>query len=160
MMAREKLGWLFSGLIVLAGGCGGGGETSPATTSAAPVVAPAITAQPVSQSTPMGLTASYSVTATGTAPQYQWSKNGVAIPGATASQYVTAATGFDDSGASFTVTASNSAGIATSGAANLTVTARAPKTGDLRFQLVDAVQTVNGYGIGTSFQSSALVGGE
>jgi hypothetical protein len=119
MMAREKLGWLFSGLIVLTGGCGGGGETSPATTSAVP-----------------------------------------AIPGATASQYVTAATGFDDTGASFTVTASNSAGTATSDAATLTVTARAPQTGDLRFQLVDAVQTVNGYGIGTSFQSSALVGGE
>jgi hypothetical protein len=160
MMAREKLGWLITCLIVLAGGCGGGGQTSPATSSAAPVVAAAITAQPVSQSTPMGLTATYSVTAAGTAPQYQWSRNGMVIPGANESQYVTPATGFDDTGASFTVTVSNSAGTATSDAATLTVTARAPKTGDLRFQLVDAAQTVNGYGIGTTFQSSALIGGE
>jgi hypothetical protein len=159
MIAREKLGWLFASLIVLAGGCGGGGETPPASTSA-PVVAPAITAQPVSQSTPMGLTATYSVTATGTVPQFQWSKNGVAIPGATGSQYITPATGLGDTGTSFTVTASNSAGTATSAAATLTVTARAPKTGDLRFQLVDAAQTVNGYGIGTAFQSSALLNGE
>ena len=70
--------------------------------------APAITAQPVNQSVPMGLTATYSVTATGTAPQYQWSKNGVAIPGANASTYVTPATGFDDTGTSFTVTVTNS----------------------------------------------------
>jgi hypothetical protein len=160
MMAREKLGWLITCLIVLACGCGGGGQTSPATTSAAPVVAPAITAQPVSQSTPMGLAATYSVTATGTAPQYQWSRNGVVISGANESQYVTPATGLDDTGASFTVTVSNSAGTTTSDAATLTVTARAPKTGDLRFQLVDAAQTVNGYGIGTAFQSSALIGGE
>jgi hypothetical protein len=161
MMAREKLGWLCSGLIVLTSGCGGGGSNAPAsTTSTTPVVPPAITAQPVDLSVPMGLTATYSVTATGTAPQYQWSRNGVAIPGANQSQYVTPATGFGDTGASFTVTATNSAGTATSDAATLTVTARAPKTGDLRFQLVDAAQTVNGYGIGSTFQSSALIGGE
>jgi len=158
MMAREKLGWLCGSLIVLASGCGGG--QTPASTSTGPVAqAPAITAQPVNTSVPMGLTATYSVTATGTAPQYQWSKNGAAIQGANASTYVTPATGFDDTGTSFTVTVTNPAGVVTSDAATLTVTARAPKTGDLRFQLVDAVQTVNGYGSG-SFQSTALISGE
>ena len=160
-MTREKLGWLCSGLIVLASGCGGGGGQAPATaTSPPPAVAPAITAQPVSQSVPMGLTATYSVTATGTAPQYQWSRNGVAIPGANQSQYVTPATGFDDTGASFTVTATNSAGTATSDAATLTVTARAPKPGDLRFQLVDADLTVNGYWNAGTGLSTTLIRGE
>jgi len=160
MRPREKLGWLCSGLIVLASGCGGGGGNAPAsTTSTTPVVAPAITAQPVDLSVPMGLTATYSVTATGTAPQYQWSRNGVAIQGATQSQYVTPDTGFDDTGASFTVTATNSAGTATSAAATLTVTARAPKPGDLRFQLVDADLTVNGYRNAGVGESTGLVRG-
>jgi hypothetical protein len=160
-MAREKLGWLCSGLIVLASGCGGGGGNAPAsTTSTTPVVAPAITAQPVDLSVPMGLTATYSITATGTAPQYQWSRDGVAIPGANQSQYVTPATGFGDTGASFTVTATNSAGTATSDAATLTVTARAPKPGDLRFQLVDSDLTVNGYGNAGAGLSTNLLRGE
>ena len=160
-MARKKLGWLCSGLIVLASGCGGGGSNAPAsTTSTTPIVPPAITAQPVDLSVPMGLTATYSVTATGTAPQYQWSRNGVAIPGANQSQYVTPATGFGDTGASFTVTATNSAGSATSDAATLTVTARAPKPGDLRFQLVDADLTVNGYGNAGAGLSTNLLRGE
>src|SRR5580692_5606486 len=137
-MARKKLGWLCSGLIVLASGCGGGGSNAPAsTTSTTPIVPPAITAQPVNTSVPMGLTATYSVTATGTAPQYQWSKNGVPIQGANESTYVTPSTGFPDTGTSFTVTVTNPAGTVTSDAVTLTVTARAPKTGDLRFQLVD-----------------------
>jgi hypothetical protein len=40
----------------------------------------------------------------------------------------------------------NSAGTVTSSAASLTVTARAPMPGDLRFQQVDAPSTVNGWG--------------
>jgi hypothetical protein len=160
MMAREKLGWLCGSLIVLASGCGGGGGQAPGSTSTGPAAqAPAITAQPVNTSVPMGLTATYSVTATGTAPQYQWSKNGVPIQGANESTYVTPSTGFPDTGTSFTVTVTNPAGTVTSDAVTLTVTARAPKTGDLRFQLVDAAQTVNGYGSG-SFQSTALINGE
>jgi hypothetical protein len=94
----------------------------------------------------MGLSASYSVTATGTSLQYQWAKNGTAIAGATSTTYTTPATAFSDNGASFTVAVSNSAGSISSEAASLTVTARAPMAGDLRFQQVDAPSTVNGYG--------------
>ncbi|WP_160143937.1 immunoglobulin domain-containing protein [Chryseolinea soli] len=50
--------------------------------------APAISAQPVaSQALCEGVSASFSVTATGTAPTYQWKKNGVSIGGATAATY-------------------------------------------------------------------------
>jgi hypothetical protein len=94
----------------------------------------------------MGLTATFAVTATGSSLQYQWRKNGALILGATASTYVTPATTFADSGASYQVTVSNSAGAVSSNAATLTVTARAPRAGDLRFQQVDAPSTVNGWG--------------
>ena len=127
---------------VLLTGCGGGSNA----TSQAVVVAPDISAQPTDQSVPMGLVATFSVVASGSNLQYQWSKNGAAIAGATESTYITSSTAFSDTGESFTVTVSNSAGNIQSAAATLTVTARAPKAGDLRFAQVDAGSTVNGYG--------------
>jgi hypothetical protein len=94
----------------------------------------------------MGLSATFAVTATGSSLQYQWAKNGAVIAGATGSSYTTPATTFADTGADFSVTVSNSAGTVTSNAASLTVTARAPMAGDLRFQQVDSPTTVNGWG--------------
>jgi hypothetical protein len=94
----------------------------------------------------MGLAATFSVVATGTSLQYQWAKNGVAIAGAAGGSYTTPATTFADGGASFTVSVTNASGTLTSQAATLTVTARAPMAGDLRFQQVDAPSTVNGWG--------------
>ena len=132
-------------LVVIATGCGSSSGT-PANTPTPPVIAPAISMQPVNQSVPMGLTASYAVTATGSVLQFQWKKDGAAIAGATSSSYTTPATVFADTGASFAVTVSNSAGTIESNAASLTVTARAPMVGDLRFQQVDAPATVNGWG--------------
>jgi hypothetical protein len=86
-------------------------------------VAPSITSQPTSQSVTAGQTATFSVTATGTAPlSYQWQKNGAAISGATSSSYTTPATTNADNGAQFAVRVSNSVGTATSNAATLTVT--------------------------------------
>ena len=120
-------------------------------------VAPAISMQPVAQSVPMGLSAAFSVSAAGSALQYQWAKNNVIIAGATGSSYATPATAFADSGASFTVTVSNSAGSVVSGAASLTVTARAPTAGDLRFQQVDAGATVNGWGNAGAGLSTLLI---
>ena len=85
-------------------------------------VAPAITSQPSSQSVLIGQTATFSVTASGTAPlSYQWRKNGTAISGATSSSYTTPAETTSDNGALFTVAVSNSAGTATSNGAVLTV---------------------------------------
>jgi len=84
-------------------------------------VAPTITSQPASQTTIAGQTATFSVTATGTAPlTYQWRKNGANISGATASAYTTPTTSTDN-GALFSIVVSNSAGSATSTSATLTV---------------------------------------
>src|SRR5256884_5594863 len=104
---------------------GGGGSTS--TPAALPVmcvpVAPTITRQPASQTVSVGQTATFTVTAAGTAPlRYQWQKNGTAISGATAASYTTPATTAADNGDQFTVVVSNAAGSVTSNAAALTVT--------------------------------------
>jgi hypothetical protein len=90
-------------------------------------VPPSITAQPASQTVTAGQTATFSVTASGTAPlSYQWQKNGAAIGGATSASYTTPATTTADSNAQFSVAITNSAGSVTSNAATLTVTAVAP----------------------------------
>ncbi len=89
-------------------------------------VAPTITAQPVNQTVTVGQTATFSVTATGTAPlSYQWRKNGMNIGGATASSYTTPATAIGDNGAKFDVLVSNASGSVTSAMATLTVNAGA-----------------------------------
>jgi HYDIN/CFA65/VesB family protein/immunoglobulin I-set domain protein len=103
-----------------------GGESvtsNPATlTVTASPVAPTITSQPANQTVAAGQTATFSAAATGTAIlTYQWKKNGAAISGATSASYTTPATTTADNGAQFTLTATNSVGSATSGAATLTV---------------------------------------
>jgi len=90
----------------------------------AAVVAPTITTQPVNQTVTEGQTATFGVVAGGTAPlSYQWQKNGVNITGATGSSYTTPATVTTDSGSTFDVVVSNTAGSVTSAAAKLTVNA-------------------------------------
>jgi hypothetical protein len=102
--------------------CGGGGGRA----AAPPVTAPSITAQPANTTVAAGQTASFSVTAAGTAPlNYQWQKNGSPITGATASSYTTPATAAGDDGSTFLVMVTNSAGSISSNAAKLTVTAAA-----------------------------------
>ena len=86
------------------------------------VVAPAITQQPANQAVSAGQTATFSVTATGTAPlTYQWQKGTTNIGGATSSSYTTPATTAADNNTQYKVVVSNSAGNATSNAATLTV---------------------------------------
>ncbi len=90
---------------------------------AATAVAPAITSQPSNVAVKAGQTASFWIASTGTAPlTYQWKKNGVAISGATFSNYTTAITAMSDNAAQFTAVVTNSAGSATSNSATLTVT--------------------------------------
>jgi len=83
---------------------------------------PTIVTPPANQTVTAGQTATFSVTASGTAPlSYQWQENGADISGATSASYTTAATTAQDNGAQFRVMVSNPAGSATSGMATLTV---------------------------------------
>jgi hypothetical protein len=84
-------------------------------------VAPTVTG-PASITVPLGQTATFSASATGTGTlTYQWFKNGVAINGATSSSYTTPPTVAGDTGSLFTVTVTDSAGSVTSLPATLTV---------------------------------------
>ena len=109
---------------------------------------PAITAQPASQTIFVGQTATFAVTATGTAPlTYQWHLGGTAISGAISNSYTTPATTVIGSSSVYTVTVTNVAGSVTSSSATLTVNPLAP---DLAFAPI-APQT---YGA-SPFQVSA-----
>src|SRR5882762_5854421 len=91
------------------------------TANVAPV-APTITTPPTNQSVTAGQTATFTVVAAGTAPpSYQWQKNGSNISGATSVSYTTPATTTSDSGSTFAVVVTNTAGTVTSTAATLTV---------------------------------------
>ncbi|MFZ0771741.1 MAG: hypothetical protein WCA49_04120 [Candidatus Sulfotelmatobacter sp.] len=101
-------------------------------------MAPTIVTQPANQKTTVGLTATFTVNAAGTGPlQYQWSKNGTAVPGASGASYTTPAAAPADNGANFTVIVTNAISSATSNPASLTVGPRVPKPGDWRFQALD-----------------------
>ncbi len=84
-------------------------------------VPPAITVQPQSRTNLLGTAATFSATATGTAPlNYQWQFNGANIPGATGSTLTLASVQISDAG-NYTVVVTNVAGSITSGAAALTI---------------------------------------
>ena len=85
---------------------------------------PTIVEQPTGSTVTAGATASFSVSATGVpAPAFQWYRDGVALANAAGSSYTTPPTTLADSGASFSVVVSNSAGTVTSIGAVLTVNA-------------------------------------
>ena len=84
--------------------------------------APSIATQPTNQTVTAGQTATFTVTATGTAPlSYQWQKSGADITGATSASYTTPVTTLADSGEQFRATVSNVVGSAASSIATLTV---------------------------------------
>jgi hypothetical protein len=91
---------------------------------------PTITASPQSQSVVAGATVTFTVSATGTAPlTYQWSKNGIAIPGATAASLVLPSVSVADSGSRYKALVSNVCSSASSSEAILTVTPVGTVTG-------------------------------
>ena len=86
--------------------------------------APKIVSPPVNNVQPAGQPASFWVSATGNPPlTYQWQKNGVNIPGATANFYITPPTMTADNAAAFRAIVTNASGSATSAIATLTVNA-------------------------------------
>ena len=96
------------------------GSTNPSLSTK--VTIPGFAIPPASQTVTAGQPATFSVTATGTAPfTYRWQKNNADISGAMSSTYTTPATVSGDNGATFRVIVTNSAGSATSASATLTV---------------------------------------
>lgn len=82
---------------------------------------PTITSQPISRTVVSGSSVGFSVTATGaTTYQYQWKRNGTAIPGATAATLALNGVTLADT-AGYTVTVSSRVGAVTSAVAALTV---------------------------------------
>jgi hypothetical protein len=91
-----------------------------------PPAAPTIILQPVNTAVTSGQPATFTVTATGTAPMtFQWLRSGAVITGATAASFTTAATTAGDNNAQFSVRITNSQGSATSSMATLSVVAPA-----------------------------------
>jgi hypothetical protein len=122
----------FLAVVMPLSGCGGG--NSGAGKADAVPAAPSISTQPANQTVLAGQPATFSVTATGSAPlSYQWEKNASAITGATSASYTTSATATGDSGSQFTVIVTNSIGTITSSAATLTVNASAALTDVLTY---------------------------
>jgi hypothetical protein len=86
-------------------------------------VAPTILTQPQSVTVTVGNSATFTVTAGGTAPlSYQWQRDGSDLPEAEATSYTHPSATLSDNGATFRVIVSNSAGSTTSQVATLTVT--------------------------------------
>lgn len=85
--------------------------------------APVIHTQPAAATAHEGATATFSVQASGTGLMVQWTRNQVAIGGATSASYTTPALALSDSGDTYAVVVFNGAGVAISQGAVLTVTA-------------------------------------
>ncbi len=102
---------------------------------------PAITTQPQAQSVEAGTGATFSVTASGDAPSYQWQKDGVAITGATAATFTITSTSASDAG-NYAVVVSNPVGSVTSDTASLTVAVPPTITADPQAQNANAGDSV------------------
>ena len=82
--------------------------------------APVITSHPSSVTVAVGQPASFSVSAEGTQPlTFQWQRDDVNIPGATAATYTLPSAGLSDSGATFRAVVRNAIDTATSNGANV-----------------------------------------
>jgi glucose/arabinose dehydrogenase len=107
----------------------GGGEVFRVQFTAS--TAPSISSHPSNVTVAAGQTASFSVTASGSAPlQYQWQRNGVNIANASSPTY-SLVTAPADNGATFRAVVSNSAGSVTSNAATLTVLSNSAPVGTI-----------------------------
>jgi Beta-propeller repeat len=113
---------------VLVSNPAGSVRSSVATLSvSAAVRVPVITVPPASVRVSLGSIASFTATATGSAPlAFQWLRDGVDIAGATGAAYVTPRVSAADNGALFSVRASNAAGTALSAPATLSISGVAP----------------------------------
>lgn len=116
MPTRTHANAALAGLLSLLAACGGSSPTPPPKDTA-----PAVATQPAAATVVAPAPATFAVEATGTAPAFQWLKDGVAIAGATGASYTTPATSPADDGAAYAVAVSNGLGSVTSTSATLHV---------------------------------------
>jgi hypothetical protein len=115
------------------GSASSGGNPNP--------TAPSITSQPTNATVAAGGTATFSVTATGTAPlAYQWTNNGSNAE-TNSDTYTISSVPSGDNGAQIQVQVSNSAGSATSNTVTLTVTSGAPGSANVLTYHNDVART-------------------
>ena len=113
----------WSGMSVVCFVSNSDGNATSATATLTVSPDPVINTQPANATVGVGATATFNVTATGQSTlQYQWSKNGSTIGGATASTYTTLATVAGDNNSQFFVVVTDTAGSLQSATATLTVT--------------------------------------
>ena len=122
---------------------------------------PAISQQPTDQTVAPGQPATFSVRATGQQPlSYQWQRNGVDIPGATAASYTLDSPSLADSGAQFRCVVSNALGTVTSNSATLTVTDNTAPAGTVTMPTAgttyNAGDTITYQGTGTDAEDGDL----
>jgi PQQ enzyme repeat len=134
MYKKTSFALIFAASILLAacggGGGGGGNGTAAMAPPAPPPSVPVIAIQPSDQTVSAGQTATFTVTATGSASlSYQWQRGASPIAGATATTYTTAVTTPGDSGSSFAVVVTGASGSTTSRSAALLVTSGAVPAG-------------------------------
>ncbi len=150
-MYRKLLLTLGIAAVSMLNACGGDGNPNvlSATAPAPPAPpappassAPSVTVQPANQIVNVGQTATFTITAAGTAPlTYQWIENGTAIAGATAASYTTPAVSATDDRSTFLVTVSNALGSVTSIGAVLTVVTPPPAGTDVPTYKNDLART-------------------
>lgn len=107
---RPRGAFLSMVLLAALGGCGGSGsDPAPAPDPVQPAQ-PAISVQPSDQSAAPGGSATFTVSGSGAALSYQWTRNGVAIDGATGASYTTPAVTAQDNAAVYRVNIRNTIG--------------------------------------------------
>jgi len=108
--------------VIVSNSAGSATSASATLTVNSAPVGPSISTQPANQTVTVGLTATFSVVAAGTAPlTYQWQKNNADISGANSAKYTTPPTVSGDNGVTFRVKVTNPVTTITSNPATLTV---------------------------------------
>jgi glucose/arabinose dehydrogenase len=124
-------------------------------------LAPSISLQPTDQTVSVGNSATFTIQATGEPPlNFQWQRDSVDIPGATASSFTLQSAQPSDDGALFRCVVSNAFGIATSIEAGLTVVANQTPTATITQPgpgtFYTAGQTINFSGAGSDPEDGNL----